>query len=819
MVKTNCFYKKENRLTFEQGDMIALIDERPDLNFIKGQNQRTFEIGTFPRYVCIFKIKSFLIFFNNFFYSLTFRKMVDITTFANNEKDKSKTSTISRPLTESFRHTAHCSPFGSSWGSPSFLRPLSLTDSLRGKVMLLYLTNIIKINKILSGNTLDSTRQKKKTIHTSTELYVRERKSNATKQFAYNKLKSDKPHESLTSLSTTVASTTKSKPSRPPQPTFSNGETEKEGMLIDLTSTNEPELFSSHATNNSNMQISSLLNVSLLDAPIDVPTIDDIKLEPPPYQSPPTYINTLSLTENYNYCGASSQRMAQQNPSTSIDPLDISSRLTHLTTHHGVEETIMALPPSQPKPMTNQLDSLVTSTMASFCPQNSMQNLTPLVSSRAKSNSSSNRSSVSLYKSPLNISPRPSTSDLTLPEIDLETSSSELSDSLKVNMSSLSLDNSGCGGGSVNSSRNATKKLDKAFYADLEKEIYKNELSAASLMANTSQTYARSIASKESSVSMMPIEIYDRRQPSMTVTSESTNLSKVENGSLPRLPKASQSPSTSDKYANTMTKSVNQEIAAASRANYETASAGASSSYSAQALPYNIQKLNNADASASTATVTTIPTHSTDSTNTILTQNWFDQKEIPKMKPAEKNHNFVAISNRPTSTMNPTSIKNATRTNIYNSVTRDVYGSVSGDGLYETIGTPTIYGATPAIYGNTRPSLAPVLYDEVASEDLLRPHRPAPVVPGLSAQQIQRRMERELQQQQQVYENVPETQMIAALLRELGDDEATEAEAMQALAAANWEHAAGVRQFKIERLLRLVALLFLQNKSLFFKLI
>lgn len=43
-------FDKPNRLGILQGDIIALIDERADLEFIKGQNQRTFDIGTFPRY-------------------------------------------------------------------------------------------------------------------------------------------------------------------------------------------------------------------------------------------------------------------------------------------------------------------------------------------------------------------------------------------------------------------------------------------------------------------------------------------------------------------------------------------------------------------------------------------------------------------------------------------------------------------------------------------------------------------------------------------------------------------------------------------------
>lgn len=49
VVKATANYAEENRLALETGDTIALIDERPDLHFVKGQNQRSFEIGTFPR--------------------------------------------------------------------------------------------------------------------------------------------------------------------------------------------------------------------------------------------------------------------------------------------------------------------------------------------------------------------------------------------------------------------------------------------------------------------------------------------------------------------------------------------------------------------------------------------------------------------------------------------------------------------------------------------------------------------------------------------------------------------------------------------------
>lgn len=48
-VRAKTSYMADGRLTIDQGDIIALIDGRPDLRFIKGQNQRTFDIGTFPR--------------------------------------------------------------------------------------------------------------------------------------------------------------------------------------------------------------------------------------------------------------------------------------------------------------------------------------------------------------------------------------------------------------------------------------------------------------------------------------------------------------------------------------------------------------------------------------------------------------------------------------------------------------------------------------------------------------------------------------------------------------------------------------------------
>ena len=136
----------------------------------------------------------------------------------------------------------------------------------------------------------------------------------------------------------------------------------------------------------------------------------------------------------------------------------------------------------------------------------------------------------------------------------------------------------------------------------------------------------------------------------------------------------------------------------------------------------------------------------------------------------------------------------------------NIYGNPSGVGLpnsdiyssiYDTVApTPNsvIYERVPIansidlVYNNINQS---VIYDEVSNEDeSLRPSRPAPNVP-LSAQQIQRRLDKIAQQNGQVY----------ALMQDLGDD-ATDDEVRNALEAVNWDRDMAIRHFKIERLCR-----------------
>lgn len=49
LLKSRTSYNVDNRLAIEQGDVIAVIDGRSELHLVKGQNQRTFGIGLFPR--------------------------------------------------------------------------------------------------------------------------------------------------------------------------------------------------------------------------------------------------------------------------------------------------------------------------------------------------------------------------------------------------------------------------------------------------------------------------------------------------------------------------------------------------------------------------------------------------------------------------------------------------------------------------------------------------------------------------------------------------------------------------------------------------
>lgn len=715
------------------------------------------------------------------------------------------------------------------------------------------------------------------------EQYVRERKSNATKQFAYNKLKNDRNPTSP-----------KSKPLRPPQPKkVANVDAEKEAMLIDLSPSENS--FSLNSSGQIAMSQSHTSNISILDEPIDVPTettfelnelsstVDvNTKLEPPPYQAPPVYMNTANITRNTN-----SINTLQEDPfdtsyihgrstSNAVDFSLLNNVPTSITQINKFDENLLTdtNPKNNQKSMTNQFDSLIMNSIVSLSPQGSTKNLSTLTKTDVKpsnislshwqtsgqlnvSQGSSNSSATPIAAASQNSSFLSSTND-----------DESLSDSMKINLSTLTLDDS-----LKNSFTNNTKRLDKAFYAELEKEMYKNDLSAVNVLAaNSSQTIQNT--DKDNTVSAIPSEIY--RSDLTTI-----NLNKVENfkpGSL--------------KYTNTLTKSINQEVVqppvttTLSRSNnYELSanfSGQSSSSKIYSPIPYQQyhQKQNNID-SSSNAAATNVASFDT---NAVISQIWFDQQQQLSSKynspqkstplygtignlnsgsnqqyansivmpssssllscsanAPDKNHGFVAIANRPPISnliQNDVRLTSNTSPNIYSTVAGDLYGSIGGD-LYEPLINNSASVNLPSVRNinlSSNDSQSLVIYDEVAAEDLLRPHRPAPLVPPmLSDQQIKRRLEKERRAalssyscdmygnlasaNQDLYGNLSggnlagssiqigepciEAQKIDALINEIGpDDNPTKSEAIQALQAVNWNHSLAVRQFKIERLLR-----------------
>ncbi|XP_031850156.1 activated Cdc42 kinase isoform X2 [Nomia melanderi] len=92
-------FEEANKMTIEQGDQIVILDGRPENYWWKGQNQRTFQIGLFPR--CL----------------------VD-------PMRRRQPEDISKPLENSFIHTGHGAPFGKSWGSPIYIDDVYLRNPM-----------------------------------------------------------------------------------------------------------------------------------------------------------------------------------------------------------------------------------------------------------------------------------------------------------------------------------------------------------------------------------------------------------------------------------------------------------------------------------------------------------------------------------------------------------------------------------------------------------------------------------------------------------------------------------------------------------------
>lgn len=618
-------------------------------------------------------------------------------------------------------------------------------------------------------------------------------------------------------------------PKRPPQPKLVNfDKKDKEGMLIDLTSPQQQEMALPSMSNGSldGAFATKINGMSILDAPIDVPTqeyqIDDLnaidfssatetatKLEPPPYQSPPTYMNTYGLSsQTSNYSAGPSMEHSQYR---NLDPFDTSHIVTtqsqNATTHTYPE--VAKLDGTFIRNHTHSRDNIQGSPIAIARPKSAAAlQLDEMVQNKI---SSLSPKSLSKYASTKSYTDTEMELNASLDNLTKSTANDTLNDSLKVNLSSLTLNDTGdsdapssmMSSTMMPSTSNENPKLDRAFLAELEKEIYKNDISVANVNVNKTQSNEFSHTNAKDNT-VRAISNY-AQSPSLNWL-QNEIISNVGTPSSSPYVSAVQSPAKSIKMTNydnaiatplTLTKKLyNTEISTTDYSTSTTINQSTTTTTTNQSIYSNYSMTN--------ALINNIGTQQ-------ITHN-----------DASNQHNYVAQSNQPPNTSNSI-------TNVYNSINSDIYGgSLAGTtagNVYDIVATNNSDAYYQMIQSNES---QPVIYDEVAGDDL-RPHRPAPLAPPLilSAQQIQRRLERAQKEQQPMYGNLngsnygnngfpmanhspyeeisnPNSQQqIYSFIKEISNDgDATEQEAKDALNASNWDHNQAVRHFKIERLLR-----------------
>ncbi|XP_044250477.1 activated Cdc42 kinase Ack [Drosophila takahashii] len=280
-------------LQIEPGDTIAIIDGRQELKLIKGQNQRTFDIGIFPR-------------------SLLEQRKVAAA------GDVVMRSSI-----------GNGSPFGFCWGGAAAMA--------------------------------NGEERQRKTASLANQPHAKERKSTSSKQFAYNKL----VNEAAAAAGLQRRNAVKHKaaavvgPQRPPPPQF-----QQEGILIDIS----PEMRPLGGGLNDSSSLQADSSFCLLDAPIDVPTYAESsgsgelnvsptyyneqpqfdfdpanataspgRLQPPPYQMPPTYSNTMEFVQKRDNYQQQQQR----------DPFDTTNVETAVALYSNFNQSLeeQAAPP------------------------------------------------------------------------------------------------------------------------------------------------------------------------------------------------------------------------------------------------------------------------------------------------------------------------------------------------------------------------------------------------------------------------------------------------------------------------------------------
>ncbi|CAH1980281.1 unnamed protein product [Acanthoscelides obtectus] len=247
----------QNKLKINEGDEIAIIDGSAELYWWKGQHQKTFEIGLFPR--CL----------------------VD-------PLRPKQPEDISKPLKNSFIHTGHGSAFGESWGSPSHIDEMYLRNPMEPP-------DVTGMQRLPQPSPQLCDRRKSLSKNANGGLHIM--RNPLENQFNYKKLANQREGS--------IKRSSMSKPQRPPQPKV---DTAREGVLVDISPVEgESVVLRSKGGAVKKTTTPEQKVVSLLDEPIDVPeegqiwgaaaqeSIPQTDQAPPPYHSPPPYYNCSSF--------------------------------------------------------------------------------------------------------------------------------------------------------------------------------------------------------------------------------------------------------------------------------------------------------------------------------------------------------------------------------------------------------------------------------------------------------------------------------------------------------------------------------------------
>lgn len=613
-----------------------------------------------------------------------------------------------------------------------------LIERLELNCYLLYFSIVFFFYFCIAATSMAKERKQK----CASEQYVRERKSNAQKQFAYNKLKNEKQmtlkHEQ--SKSSTA-------PKRPPQPKHINvDKKDKEGMLIDLSS---PQAQPTHdiasalpksngfdcsigggggGGGSDNVFMPKLLNgMSILDTPIEVPTqgyandeshtVDYFtnepnKLEPPPYTQPPNYMNTYAISKSdRKYAPTTITTTTATNQYGNLDPFDTS----HIGpgASHSINSTIPTFTPyTADLSASHRLD---TSFIQNPIPKMNYMDLAASTAVQSNRSSATAELDEIVQNKMASLSPKRSVTPIQQTATTTSAANSTLSDSLKVNLSSLTLNDTddfentrtsiACNASMSEQQQNP--KLDRAFLAELEKEMYKCD------QANVNVNNVNALKNDD---------VTTAAGGGIGATVAPTTIGN---------------PSAFNWFKNDITTNSGSHYATQSPAKI----------YNNE--PTIMTKLTNYESTA---------------TNMTLSKKLFNT-DANNAEPSGYS-STASASFKYTKTLNNLANSSNASSTYANASGSDNYGSIAGGGnIYDMVASSGSSDYYQIIQPNDSQTVNTnlVIYDEVAADDIMRPHRPAPGPPpsssGLSAQQIQRRIERAQkgQSQQQIYDNLHAT--------------------------------------------------------------